>query len=239
MKIISNRGLARGSAFQLLSIRDKFPRGLTFFKNFANIPAGVYAAASFGYLLNADFALGSPVATITSTDGNFTIANGGYNATTANDDVLKYLISGNRTAAQETIVIKFSVLSGNFANDGIERWITCSDTKVRGFRKSTTGTAPAFRPNTDDSPAVVANASTVPLLNTTYTFALVCQHSSPYAQVYLNGVSEGTYTTGDFVNPAWGTNFYLGVYSDGSKQGNIVVTSISIFNRPLSASDLI
>ena len=113
-------------------IKRLMPYGLTFYKDYSAIPNGTYVGSSSSAWLNADYSIGSPVAIFTSTDGNFVI-DGGYKTTVANKDVLKYLILGNRTAAQETIVIKVS-FPYNFAdkNWGFPSFLS-TDTKNRRF----------------------------------------------------------------------------------------------------------
>lgn len=154
-------------------------------------------------------------------------------------EVLKYPISGNRTAASESIFIKFSPES-TWANDGIARVITSTDTKNRDLLKTTAGTRVKVEANANDSPAVVVTASTTtPAVNTSYITATTIQHSSPFITVYMNGSSEGTYTVGDFIDPAWGTSFYIGCLSSGIQQINGIIQSVTIYNNALSVGSVL
>lgn len=199
--------------------------GLTFFKDFTKSGS-----------LDADFALGLRTATYTSTSGSPTTgaANGGYSATVANNDVLKYLIAGNRTAAAETIVIKFTPDS-DFANDGVIRFVIDNDTARREIRKELTGTVLTVFPNGYYSRDFV----TAILGNTSYVIAVICQASgNPNIRNFLNGVQDGLDENTDFTANAWGTSFYLGVSSYTGSQLNGTIQSIAIFNRALSASEV-
>lgn len=211
-----------------------FPQGLTFYKDFTKIPAGTHSDSAW---LNADYSIGSPVATFTSTSGSFTITSSGYQATTANDEVLKYLIAGNRTAAQETIVIKFTP-TGDFANDGVDRFLLSSDTKERSIKKYQTSTVANFRPNENDNSSVAAATTTTPLDGVSYIIICVAQHTSPYVQTYLNGALQGSYTTGDYTTNAWGTSFYIGTRMTTGKEFNGYIAKVLFFNRALSASEV-
>jgi len=212
--------------------------GLTFYKDFTRIAPGTYSAAGYAGLLDADFAMGSPVATFTSTDGNFTITSAGYQATTANDEVLKYLIAGNRTAATETIVIKFTP-TGDFANDGVGRFLTDTDTKRRWLDKLSAGTRINSRPNSSDNSGVQADSTTTPLDGVAYVVCSSYQHASPYISVYIDGSGQATYTLGDYTTPAWGTNFYVGSDNSGTFQTNGRIAKIAFFSRPFSSSEVL
>ena len=78
------KGLWRGEADnyqrQIKAGYGHLPQGLTFYKDFTKIPAGTHSDTK---LLTADYSIGSPVATFTSTSGSFTIASSGYNSYSA------------------------------------------------------------------------------------------------------------------------------------------------------------
>jgi hypothetical protein len=159
-------------------------------------------------------------------------------ALTRNAEVLKYPIAGNRTAATETIAIKFMPLGGSFADDGMYRILTATDTKKRVFIKEQGSTRLKVAPNYTDDETNLSFSSTTPLINTSYVATGVVQHSSPYSEVYINGISEGTYITGDWTNNAWETYFYLGSNTDGTIGANCLIQSIAIFSRALSAGEV-
>lgn len=204
-------------------IPDGFPLGCTFFADYTDGKNGV----------NADFSIGSPTATYTSTSGTPDL-DGGYHATTANADVLKYETSGNRTAATETIVVKFAP-SWN-GNAAVDNWLTSTDTKARDFWVANVTDKAVWQPNASDSGGVSCDGTSTIVAGTTYVYIGIAQHASPYAQFFVNGgSSEDPYTGGDYTNPAWGNYFYIGVNSTGANQLNGIVKSVAFFNRVLSS----
>ena len=163
------------------------------------------------------------------------------NATTAvtrGAEVLTYLIANNRTAEAETIVIKFAP-GGTFANDGVERDISGTDTKNRAIFKVNTRSDVTSYPNITDSGSSVAISNTSPINNTKLVVSSVFQHVNPYANIFYDGVSKGTETVDDYINPLWGASFYLGSNNAGANQGNIIIERVEIYNRPLSASEVL
>lgn len=159
-------------------------------------------------------------------------------ALTRNTEALKYPISGNRTAAAETVAIKFTPLGGGFANDGVGRYLTDTDTKRRAIHKSTATSLLRYRPNLTDDATVQAYSSTSPSSETSYVAIGVFQHVSPYVNAYLDGTSESQYTTGDWTTNAWGTYFYVGVDNTGAIPLNGIIESVAIFNRALTADEV-
>lgn len=160
-------------------------------------------------------------------------------ALTRAGDVLKYENAGNSTANEETIIVQFTPGS-TFANDGLARRMHSSETKNRRIGKDTTVTGTSFMPNFTDNIAVVKTTTTQNLVNTSYVVAGVFKHSSPYIEVYTNGSSQGTYTDGDWTNPAWGTYFGVGANivagaNDSQLNGNI--RRVIKFNRALSVDE--
>lgn len=208
------------------SIVRAMPYGLTFFKSFVNVAS-----------LNADYSVGSGIATYTSVSGTPTLDANGYTVTIANVDVLKYATAGNRTAVQETIAIKFQVSSLIAAT---RRTLDSTNTKNRFFSILNGFNILEIFPNFDDSVAVkVAVGTYIPAINTSVVAATVLQHSSPYATLYRDGTSVATYTTGDWITPAWGTYFFLGCANNNLQQINGIIQSITIFNRALNADEVV
>ncbi len=202
--------------------------GLMFYKDFTNCTS-----------LTADFSKGNAKAIYTSTSGIPTINSNGYSATTANDDVLKYEIANNRTAEQETIVIKF-MPSSDFANDGIKRRLITTDTKNRSLLKDLTNTVVSCFPNFTDNGTVFAQTTTSILASISYTLACTISHNSPYIVVFTNGVSEGSLpSAGDFTSPTWGTSMYIGSSNSGAEQLNGFIQKVLFFNRALTASEVL
>ena len=202
----------------------KFPPGLTFYKDFRS---------AVKLSLHANFSLGSPRFTFTSTNGLFTITSAGYQATTANDEVLTYLIDKNRTAAQETIVIKFTLSTVG----GTGFFFDSDDDRRVAYRPVGDPLKFTYYPNFTKNNLIKAVGADL-AANTTYTIAVVTQHASPYINIFHNGTSEGTYTTGDYTTNAMGTLFYIGCRNDGTSQMLGTVKSTAYFNRALSASEV-
>jgi hypothetical protein len=161
-------------------------------------------------------------------------------ALTRDAEVLKYPIAGNRTAATETIAIKFMPLGGSFANDGIMRFLTDTDTKRRLWLKSTDSTQSTFYPNLTDSSGTDVTSSTAQLLNTSYVDTVVCygETAGTNAEFYTNGESENT-DINNYTAPAWGTYFYLGSDSSGATQLNGLIQSVAIHSRVLNSSEVL
>jgi hypothetical protein len=157
-------------------------------------------------------------------------------ALTRNAEVLKYEIAGNRTAAAETVLIKF-IPFGTFAADGTNRSLSGTQIKVRAIYKTSTVDRLKGYPNQDDSSDSAATESTVPQENTSYVYAMAVQHASPYVNVYMNGISQSTDTADNFTDPAWGTSFFVGTYGAGDHLTGII-QSVTIFNRALTAAEV-
>jgi hypothetical protein len=208
------------------------PTGLTFYNYFSNAVSGDKIT------LNADYSIGSPVATFTSTSGSFTITSSGYQATTANDEVLKYLTSLNCTAAVEMIIIRFTVLSSNFANDGVLRILHDTDTKQRWILKFTTSAGINIYPNYTDSNSSTVVTTTSLVNGSTYTFVGIMYGETAGTNVgsYIDAVLQNT-STNNYTAPTWGDYFYLGSRNTGASQANISIKSFARFSRALSASE--
>ena len=163
-------------------------------------------------------------------------------ALTRNVENLSYVNSGNRTAATESIFIKWStersvsVVGGN----GL---LLNSDTKDRYFyiAPNTTHTVIIY-PNGVDSVGSSATENTVKAANTSYvTAAILSSTGNPNATIYNNGSSVGSTNT-DFTANAWGANFYVGCNSPSPfAAGNPVdgiIQEIAIFSDVKSATDV-
>ncbi len=84
--------------------------------------------------------------------------------------------------------------------------------------------------------AVMLN--TIPLNNISYIIAATLKHSDNYVEGFLNGISEYYNNELDFINPAWGTYFYVGSSNLATTQLNGLIQKIAIFNRALTASEV-
>ena len=213
-----------------IPVSQKFPDGMTFYADYSREDIG------------ANWSMGSKLATFTNTSGNVpVITTSGISIGTTRTDVLKYLISENRTAEQETIFIQF-IPDTNFANDGVARYLIDNDTKRRIIRKSTTATSVVSLPNATDNGSCNTTATTIPLANVIYVYTNIVSVSSPYTTGYINGSSQGTPDTTDALTAnAWGTYWYLGCdYAIGGndEQFNGYIEKVLIFNHVLSANEV-
>lgn len=145
-------------------------------------------------------------------------------------ETLKYPISGNRTAATESIFISFIPLGSTFLNDGIQRTFHDTDTKQRQMRKSTGDSIIRQYSNLTDNSTAFTLSSTSPTINTSTILSSSITHISPYIRIYTNGVLETSYNTADWTDPAWGTNFEVGSASAGNGQINGIVQNIAIYS---------
>ena len=160
-------------------------------------------------------------------------------ALTRNAEVLKYVISGNRTAAVEAMGIK---LAPEYADTitTTESRITDTDTKRRRVEFESGNNDVTIFANDSDP----GNSRVTDLINDTWianvemTLGYNIQHSSPYVAGFLDGVADGTNETADdFINPALGTYFCIGSKISGPNQLNGTIFSIAFFDRVLSASE--
>jgi hypothetical protein len=211
------------------TIVDKLPSGLTFYKDFT-------ASTS----LTADYSIGSPTATFTNISSNTPVFDSnGISLGTARDDVLSYPILNNRTAAQETIVIKFTPAT-DFANDGVARFLTSTDTKTRDINKSSASTVVRIRPNSTDSTACSIDGTTTLLANNSYVVASVAYGPTAdvNAELYINKISEGT-DSDNYTTPVWGNKFYIGSTNVGTSQAKCSIAEVAFFNRALTAGEIL
>jgi hypothetical protein len=155
----------------------------------------------------------------------------GASATRASE-LLSYPISGNRTASQESIFIKFIPLGNNFVNDSQQRTLTDTDTKERLICKTNTGTTVRTLPNNTDSSTVAAVGTSSQTEGSSFLFTGTMQGTNPkYVRSYGNGVNEAEYTSATYTVPSWGTNFYIGCRSLASSgQINGIVQSVAIYS---------
>lgn len=146
-------------------------------------------------------------------------------ATTRPHEVLSYVITGNRTVAAESAFIKFRPLGKSFANDNQQRTLFDTQTKERLLRKANTSSIIRMIPNNTDSSSVLASGALPHTVGTSYVSAGVIRHDPtpwPYVELYDAGVFDASYTTGDWTDPAWGTNFYVGNNGTTSELNGII-----------------
>lgn len=158
----------------------------------------------------------------------------GVTTITRNKENLKYAIANNRNVAAETIIIKGSPLYGNAVSANTYYLSNDSDARpLRGFL-----TQNRIQPNSTDNAAVSAVSGSMGWIEKNpMTLAGVCQHSSPYAELYRDGQSIADYTVGDYTDNDWGTSFYLG--SNVGNNGGLLLGAVAIFNRVLTATEVL
>ena len=156
-------------------------------------------------------------------------------------DVLKYAIAGNRTAASESIFVKFApeynatsltTAAWFFANDGTNNRIATVDTAGNDYRI-------LFKPNLTAGPTVASE--TIVSINTSYTLAFISNSADvdPNALLYVDGASESvSYTPNtNFTPNDWSGNFYVGLRNNGLQQINGVYQGLAVYSGVKSAPD--
>jgi hypothetical protein len=162
-------------------------------------------------------------------------------AATRNAETLKYLIAGNRTAAQETIAIQFMPLGGSFANDGIQRFLMSTDASSRSIDKNTGGSVIRLRPNATDNSEVNRSTTTTNLVNTSYVYtATLIQNPSSY-KVFLNGLQESPEGTTEWSVNTWDSDamMWVGRATTAGTQLNGLIQGIHVYNRSLSSGEVL
>lgn len=145
------------------------------------------------------------------------------------------VISGNRTAAAETIFIKFAPIGGPFMNTGLSQYLTTTSTVQRPIYKSDSLTTITARGISTTSGY---QGSITPSANTIYTFAFACQATgNPNSIGYWNGVRNPSNDENtDFTAPAWGTTFYIG--ASGGSASDCVIFSFLCVDHYLTATEV-
>lgn len=151
-------------------------------------------------------------------------------ALTRNAEALSFVSAGNRNADTETLFIGFMPTGLGFSDSSV-RYVTSTDTKNRLMLK-TSLTSLRFRPNSTDSSVCNVDSTTSPAINTNYITTARSQHTSPYATIFFNGVSETTDAGHDYTTPVWGTNSYLGSLVGTSSFLNGLITSVTVYSDP-------
>ena len=153
-----------------------------------------------------------------------------------NRDILKYEISGNRTAEQETIWVSYT--NEVSQPHTLHNYILDTDTKSRYVLFLHNSNDVWIKPNVQDSASsgITDMVNTNDPINTRYNIGASIQHSSPYVAGYLDGVSNGTNeTSADYTNPSWGTYFYVGSSNSEINQIFGIIHSVAFFSNPLSS----
>jgi hypothetical protein len=161
-------------------------------------------------------------------------------ALTRNAEVLKYELAGNRTAATETIAIKFAPeANGSEVATGIASALSDTDTKRRLFYAIAASTDKSvIFPNFDNT-SDRADAGVAIVKNTSYVLSASLNNAdvNPNTVIYVNGSSAlSTDSNINFNSPGWGTYFYVGSSNDGANQLNGIIQSVAIFSDAKDAT---
>jgi hypothetical protein len=154
-------------------------------------------------------------------------------------ETLKYAISGNRTAAQETIAIQWVSGFTNGASISNKYLLSTSSPD----RQTKYGAAGDFRhiPNAASGSCTTAFNSLSTSINTSYILTLISNSvSSPYAEYFLDGIDAAKDETADtYTVNAWEADDYMFVGSNngGTEQISGIVKKVCSFNRILSSSE--
>lgn len=160
-------------------------------------------------------------------------------AVTRNADVVSAKTSGNRTAAQESCVVRLAPYFKDSVTTA-SAYISDTATKRRTFLFTSGANDVQFSPNGTDS----AGTNVTDLINDSWSAnqSMVLGYSvqstgNPNAAGYYNGSADGTNDNDDFTSPAWGTNFYIGTWSGGTAQLFGGIKAIAFFDRVLSSAE--
>lgn len=159
-------------------------------------------------------------------------------ALTRGVETLTYLTSGNRTAAQETIFVKFVPRNDIFRNTGARVVIdTATKERIIDADASVVSGAVKARPNATDNTTVVAISSNLTVANISSVVGAAFQHASPYVNIDLDGTFV-TYTGGDYTTNAWGTTMFIGSAAASNKQIDGLVQSVACYSSVLSSAQM-
>jgi hypothetical protein len=161
-------------------------------------------------------------------------------AATRKAETLKYAISGNRTAAQETIAIKFANEWSSGSGDSSATLHATDDDIRRGAFGSAGSSTYYSTPNHTQDVGAQASFNPGTTLSTSYVFMDVYSpNSDPNVVVYKNGTIGITKNTDYTVND-WSatTYFFLGTLPAGNYNSDTLIQKVAIFNRALSASEV-
>lgn len=152
-------------------------------------------------------------------------------------EVLSYVIAGNRNAAAESIFVKATTFT-QFKNDNLAPYLLDSDTKQRNIYKNFSNNTLRFYPNATDSASNGSFDTTVMNAGQSFVFSAACRHGAyPFISVASNGVSNTDSQT-DWIDPAWGTSFYVGSSNSGSNQFDGIIEAVCIYGKYLPKPDV-
>lgn len=158
-------------------------------------------------------------------------------ALTRSGDVHTFTSASNRTAATESIFVKFT-LFGNLVDFTNSPRVLDSNTKRRTIVLDGGNSQIDFFSNLSDTGTAVASTSTIFLKGKSLSLAFTCQSTgNPNQRAYNYGQQEGTKNI-DFTSPAWGSTFYIFNSSLGAGQPGGIVESIAFYSDMKSDDDV-
>lgn len=160
-------------------------------------------------------------------------------ALTRNEEILKYVIANNRTAATESLAIVFRPSSSSGKKG--TRTLLDTATKRRQLKLPEVTNDVSITPNESDSPSSLIND----IINESYSahqlisIGVSMQNTAtPYIAGYFNGEADGTdESTDNFTTPSWGTYFYVGANNGTGTNYYGIIHSVAFFSKFLSAED--
>lgn len=158
-------------------------------------------------------------------------------ALTRNAETLTYPISGNRTAATESIFVKMTAPYNYASGTGFVGVISDVDGFRRRLQHDITNNETIFYPSDSAGTLVSWNNSDL-VINQSYVHAFTCSETgSENAAIYRDGVVDATSPT-DFTSGTFGANFYVGCRNNSSQYLYGIISSLAIFSDAKSAADV-
>lgn len=155
-------------------------------------------------------------------------------------EVLTYTTSKNLTPSGESLFFKFVPNWDNFVayNRGFYSTANSGSRRVLG---TNFGNTLAYYPNyTDSGSCVVSDGAIGTTINTSAIINAISKQSSPYASLYVNGVSTGTKeTTDNFTSNSFPATFNVGRNENSNAVTHGNVCSIAIFSDAKDLSKIL
>ncbi len=160
-------------------------------------------------------------------------------ALTRNAEGLEYALTGNRTAAQESSVVKFAA----DWSDGLstDHYLSYTDVKVRRhFYRGGAVTQLTCDPNNTDDSGVISRGGTSVVANTSYVFGYSCDNDanpSDTAVVYVDGVEGPTKSQTNWTANTWSGNFNIGSKPDNTTQLYGTIQVVAFYSDVKTAAE--
>jgi hypothetical protein len=161
-------------------------------------------------------------------------------ALTRGAEGLKYAIEGNRTAAAESIFIKFAP-EWAAASPTTALHLLDSDADKVSLAFIAASDSFSYYPNATDDAATTVTDTVDPTINTSYVIGAVSYGATAgtNTEIYNAGVSKATSTTNYTAPDMAGASFYVGCRNDSTLQLDGVLQSCAFFSGVKSATDVV